>query len=148
MDTCSGSQLKEMQDESDKLRKEFDQETQELEKLAPKLKEDFARGYQTIVEAQPGTILIQPIVLENQIWILWASAGGILGSKQVTNVGQNQLWKTVKEYRDLLSSPGDITKLQATSKQLYEWLIAPIESEVLKDKGIKHLVLGAVHFNW
>jgi CHAT domain-containing protein len=142
-DKCSNTQLKQLRDESDRLRKEFDKKIQQLEKLAPERKGDFIKGYQSIVESQPGTLLVYPIILENKIWILWASAGGILGSKEVSNVGQNKLWQTVREYRELLKYPStNITKLQATSKQLYQWLIAPIESEVLKDKGIKHLVFS------
>ena len=142
-DKCSDTQLRQLRDETDRLQKDFEKKVQELEKVAPERKEEFLKGYQSIVESQPGTLLVYPIILENKIWILWASAGGILGSKEVTNVGQNKLWQTVREYRELLKYPStNITQLKATSQQLYKWLIEPIESEVLKDKGIKNLVFS------
>lgn len=31
-----------------------------------------------IVEAQPGTLLIYPLVLENKLWLLWVASGGVV----------------------------------------------------------------------
>ncbi|HEY9666839.1 MAG TPA: tetratricopeptide repeat protein, partial [Coleofasciculaceae cyanobacterium] len=43
----------------------------------------FALKARKIVEAQPGTVLIYPLVLEDKIWLMWASKGGIFTSMEV-----------------------------------------------------------------
>ena len=100
----------------------------------------FALKAQEIVEAQPGTILIYPLVLNDEIWILWASKGGIFKSIEVKNVSQAQLEATVLKFRQLLQNRlSNIEEVQATAKQLYDWLIEPLEGE-LKANDIDNLV--------
>jgi CHAT domain-containing protein/tetratricopeptide (TPR) repeat protein len=104
--------------------------------------EDLPRKAREIVEAQPNTVLIYPFVLKDKIWLLWASQGGVVNSYQVSNVGQQQLGETVLRFRQLLQNPSSsIAEVKATGKQLYDWLIKPLEAE-LKANGINNLVFS------
>ena len=97
---------------------------------------------QEIVESQPGTLIIYPLVMEGKIWILWASKGGILKSLEVENVSQIQLEETVLKFRKLLQNRlSNIEEVKATGKQLYDWLIKPLEPE-LKANNIHNLVFS------
>ncbi|MFZ1025588.1 MAG: tetratricopeptide repeat protein [Limnoraphis robusta] len=94
-----------------------------------------------IVEAQPGTVLIYPLVLEDKLWILWTTAGNVAGSKEIP-VSQQQLGNVVVKFRALLDNPNsNLQELQATAQQLYQWLIQPIESE-LTQNNIERLVFA------
>ncbi len=94
-----------------------------------------------IVNAQPGTVLIYPLVLENKLWLLMYSEGDVVKKFEV-NVGQQELGDTVLEFRKLLENRGsNINQVKKTSKQLYDWLVKPIEGE-LKANSIKHLVFS------
>jgi CHAT domain-containing protein len=98
---------------------------------------------QEIVSAQPGTVLIYPLVLEDKIWILWATSGGITKSIEVPKVGLKQLSATVVKFRELLQNPtSDITELKATGKQLYDWLIPQSLQKELKENPIQNLVFS------
>ncbi len=95
-----------------------------------------------IVESQPDTVLIYPLILDNKLWLLWASKGGIFKSLEVADVSQVQLEDTVLKFRKLLQNRlSNINDLQETSKQLYDWLIKPMEAE-LKANDIHNLVFA------
>ncbi|MGD2182152.1 tetratricopeptide repeat protein [Lusitaniella coriacea] len=103
--------------------------------------EDLGRKAQEIVEAEPGTVLIYPFVLEDKIWLLWAAQGGIVKTVEVP-VTQKELAQTVLRFRQQLQNPHSSTKrLQATSQKLYNWLIEPIKAE-LKANNITNLVFS------
>jgi CHAT domain-containing protein len=156
VDECEQSncaQLQPLLDQRDALVQQFDSEVQVIEKefrdrnvrntddaaLAPK---DFLGQAQEIVNAQPGTVLIYPLVMDNRIWLLWASRGGIVKRQEVKGVGQKQLGETVLKFRQLLQNPNsDLKELKATSKQLYDWLLKPIDSE-LKANKVQNLVFS------
>jgi CHAT domain-containing protein/tetratricopeptide (TPR) repeat protein len=147
----SCSQLDGLLEQLDDLTEQFNQtlqaiETEVRDRIAQDPgtldSEDFLREANDIVEAQPGTVLIYPLVLEDKIWLLWAAEGGIVKSVEVPSVGQRQLGETVLKFRQLLQNPrSDIAELQATGKQLYDWLIQPLEEE-LKSNGIQNLVFS------
>jgi CHAT domain-containing protein len=102
----------------------------------------FAQKAQKLVEAQPGTLLIYPIVLEDKIWLMWASKGGIFTSVEVSGVSQSELEDTVSKFRQLLQNRlSNIDELQATGKQLYDWLLKPLEKE-LQANQIQNLVFA------
>lgn len=102
----------------------------------------FALKAQAIAEEQPNTVLIYPLVLPDKIWLLWASKGGILKSVEVTGVTEAQLEVTVLRFRQLVQNrSSDINELKATGKQLYDWLIKPVEVE-LKANKIQNLVFS------
>jgi CHAT domain-containing protein/Tfp pilus assembly protein PilF len=85
-------------------------------------------------------LLIYPFVLEDKLWLVWATVGNVIGSIEVP-VARGDLSATVQRLGELLQT-GDtrnIADLQATSQQLYDWLIAPLEGE-LAANDIDHLV--------
>lgn len=145
------NQLSQLLDQRDALTEQFNQKVQTIEKQVRDRKSQddafldpkkLGLKAKEIVEAQPGTVLIYPLVLDDKIWLLWASKGGIVKTVEVPKVGQKQLAETVLKFRQLLQTPSSsITELQATGKQLYDWLILPIESE-LKENKIQNLVFS------
>jgi CHAT domain-containing protein/predicted negative regulator of RcsB-dependent stress response len=102
----------------------------------------FVQKAQHLVDSQPGTLLIYPLVLDDKIWLMWASKGGIFTSVEVKGVNQTQLAETVAKFRYLLQNRlSNINELKATSKQLYDWLLKPLERELQTDK-IQNLVFA------
>jgi CHAT domain-containing protein/Tfp pilus assembly protein PilF len=99
-----------------------------------------------IVEAQPNSVLIYPLVLEDKLWILWASEGGITSSIEVNTVGEKELSQTVLALRQMLQNPNsNIKELQEISKQLYDWLIPPQLATELEENNIENLVFSLDH---
>ncbi|MBV9387205.1 MAG: CHAT domain-containing protein, partial [Chroococcidiopsidaceae cyanobacterium CP_BM_ER_R8_30] len=143
-------QLSQLNDQRDALVEQFNQKIESIEpEVRNRLSQDpgfldpekFNLQAENIVEAQPGTLLIYPLVLEDKIWLLWASQGGIVQTI-VVPVKRSQLSETVKRFRDLLGSPSsNIAEVKATAKQLYDWLIKPLEPE-LKANKIQNLVFA------
>lgn len=94
-----------------------------------------------IVQAQPGTVMIYPLVLENKLWLLMYSEGEVVKKFEIS-VGRQELGKTSVKFRRLLQDRfSDSNEIKKTGKQLYDWLIKPIEPE-LKQNQIKHLVFS------
>jgi CHAT domain-containing protein/tetratricopeptide (TPR) repeat protein len=85
-------------------------------------------------------LLIYPFVLEDKLWLVWATVGNVIGSVEVP-VARGDLSATVQRLGELLQTGNtrNIAELQATSQQLYDWLIAPLEGE-LAANDIDHLV--------
>jgi CHAT domain-containing protein len=99
-----------------------------------------------IVAAQPGTVLVYPLVLKDKLWILWAAKGGITNSIEVPQVGLKQLSGTVLKFRQLLQKPSsNVAELKATGKQLYDWLIPQSLQRELKENHIQNLVFSLDH---
>lgn len=97
---------------------------------------------QNIVEAQPDTVLIYPFVLEDKIWLLWVSKGGIVKSIKISQMGQHKLGQSVLKFRQLINNPdSDISEVKIVGKELYDLLIKPLESELNKN-NIKNLVFA------
>jgi CHAT domain-containing protein len=150
---CSEFQKRQLLDQRNALIKEFDQSLIDTEKKAKNrfaqdvisAKNDFRNNFNNLVEAQSGTLLVYPFVTEDKIRLLWASAGGVLGATEVPNVGRVKLLKVVKDFRDRLKTPSknpaELTKLQQSAQQLYEWLIKPLEP-ALTSKTIKYLIFS------
>ncbi|NEQ47515.1 MAG: tetratricopeptide repeat protein [Leptolyngbya sp. SIOISBB] len=83
-------------------------------------------------------LLIYPFVLEDKLWLVFAAQGSVIGSLEVP-VSQSELSTTVQRFGELLTASTRLDELQATSQQLYDWLIQPLESE-LAANDIDHLV--------
>ncbi len=104
-----------------------------------------------IVNAQPGTVLIYPIVLKDKIQFLLAlqAGNGAFTFRPVeTKVSAEALFKQIQTFRDQLSQANpdgipktDLATVQKTSQQLYQWLIQPLEAE-LNNANVKHLVIA------
>lgn len=103
--------------------------------------DNLADSARDIVES-PGTMLIYPFVLEDKLWLLWTTTGGIVGKVQV-DVTQSELGETVRQFREQLQQPGAVplADLQATSTRLYNWLIKPLEGD-LQRHDVTNLVFA------
>ncbi len=107
----------------------------------------FRSGAQAIIQKQPGTLVISPLVLEDKVWILVAADGNLLTRFEV-KVDRRTLGDTVLKLRQHLENRrSDIKELQTLSNQLYTWLIAPIETEIIAkaqptDRKITNLVFA------
>ncbi len=133
---------------------QFDQQAARLRKLAQQQGSQDPAQLQSseltnvaikIVKAQPKTVLIYPLVLEDKLWLVYGLQGGkedvIFASKEIP-VTRQELSATVAEFRKLLEDRNsDLKQLQQVSQKLYGWLIAPLRSQ-LDAKGIQNLVFS------
>jgi CHAT domain-containing protein len=86
--------------------------------------------------------VILPVVLDSKIWILVISEGGLI-TRYESNIDRLTLGKKVLELRQHLDSPtSDLKTLQATSQQLYDWLIRPIEPQLKAQKKPTKLIFA------
>jgi CHAT domain-containing protein/Tfp pilus assembly protein PilF len=91
------------------------------------------------------TMLVYPFVAEDdedktkyKLWLLWASPQGV--SLAISRkIDRQLLEQTVFGFYSLVSSPGNLVELQQKSKQLYSWLIQPLEEQLQAGK-INNLV--------
>lgn len=148
------NQLSQLHDQREALNEDFNRAVKKLEETirAKRGKDgDFTNpkplfdNPDQIVSAQPGTLLIQTLVLPDKLWVLWASQGGVTQSIEVS-VSQKQLSETVLKFRESLQTPhSDLKDLQATAQQLYSWLVPPKLQVELKANPIQHLVFSLDH---
>ena len=96
-----------------------------------------------IVNAQAGTVLIYPVVLEDTLWLLWTATGGVVGSVEVPEANQEEISRTVVRFRELLTQRDaqSLIELKQVGQQLYSWLIEPLSTE-LDQNNIQHLVFA------
>ncbi|NET55239.1 MAG: tetratricopeptide repeat protein [Symploca sp. SIO2E6] len=80
-------QRSQLLDQREVIAQEFEENVQSLKQIIrDRLDKDQAfldpnqlgGNAEAIVSAQPGTVLIYPLVLEDKLWILWAASGGII----------------------------------------------------------------------
>ncbi len=148
-------QRSQLLDQREVISKEFEENVRSLQQIIrDRLEKDQAfldpshlgGNAEAIVSAQPGTVLIYPLVLEDKLWILWAAEGGITKSIEVPQVGLKELSQTVVKFRQLLQNPNsDLTELQATGKLLYDWLIPESLQGELEDNQMQNLVFSLDH---
>ena len=125
------NQLSQLLDQREVLTEQFNQKVQTIEKQVRDRKSQddafldpnkLGLKAKEIVEAQPGTVLIYPLVLDDKIWLLWASKGGIIKSVEVPKVGQKQLAETVLKFRQLRQTPnsniGDLSRFRIPQQRL------------------------------
>ncbi|WP_374875466.1 CHAT domain-containing protein [Microseira sp. BLCC-F43] len=145
------SQLSQLNEQLQAVTQQYNQTVQALKKpISDRLAQDRAflnpetlagRKAKEIVESQPGTVLIYPFVLDDKIWLLWASQGGIIKSVEVP-VTRRQLGEAVLEFRQVVQDANSgIDEVEAAGKKLYDWLIKPLESE-LKANKVQNLVFS------
>jgi CHAT domain-containing protein len=102
-----------------------------------------------IVESQPGTVLLYPVVTENRLWILWVTQGGVANAIQVP-VRRSEIDRAVLEFRQLMreceqrtcNTAEDIEKIQAVSQRIYGWLIPKLLEEEFAKNKIQNLVFA------
>lgn len=98
-----------------------------------------------IVKAQPQTVLIYPLVLDDKLWLVYGLQAGkasvVFASKEIP-VTRKQLSETVTQFRTLLEDRhSDVKQLQQISQKLYGWLLAPLRPQ-LDANGIQNLVFS------
>jgi CHAT domain-containing protein len=136
------------------LKTQYDQQSKEfqdfVESIKKQLTEDAAKNLagatkdfqnaQRIINANPDSILIYPLVLEDKTRVLWASKGGVFSKRTVCPLGQKALSIKVEKFSSLLGDRhSDESELKAVGKELYDCLIKPIEPELTANQ-IKHLI--------
>lgn len=143
------NQLSQLLDQRDVLIGQFNQKVQTIEKeIRQRRAQDDAffdpnkiSKTKEIVESQPATVLIYPLVLEDKVWLLLASPGGVVKTVEVP-VNRRELGETVVKFRQLLQQPNSsVSEIQATGKKLYDWLIKPLETE-LKTSNVQNLIFS------
>ena len=100
--------------------------------------DDFLASRESVVTAQPHTLLIYPLVLEDKVRLLWASKGGVLGN-EVCELGQSDLSKLVTQYQSLITERQEIDQVKAVGQELYDCLVKPLEPE-LQANQIRNLI--------
>ncbi|MBD2226962.1 CHAT domain-containing protein [Calothrix anomala FACHB-343] len=137
----------------DQANAEFNKEADKLRALAKQQRqrdpaqiqqEELTVAAQKVVQSQPKTVLIYPLVLEDKLWLVWgtqAGKQGVVFNSKVVPVGRKELATTVVEFRQLLEQPGDVKELQKVSQKLYQWLVAPLRAE-LDSNHIQNLVFS------
>jgi CHAT domain-containing protein len=99
-----------------------------------------------VLKANPNALLIQNLVINDKLWVLWTNASGNTKAILVPNVTQKQLDETVKTFRDQIGSPySNLNQLKATSTQLYNWLIPPELQAELKTNPKPQLIFSLDH---
>lgn len=101
--------------------------------------DDFSGGARKIVDTQPNTVLIYPLVLKDKTRILWASKGGVLSQTECP-LGEAQLSKLVEQFRTDLQNSTDLTPVQTTGQQLYQCLLPQKLRNELTQNKITNLI--------
>lgn len=155
---CEKSNCKDKSQLNDKLTVLINEFNTELSKIDSEIRERIAKDpgafdpgklakAREVVKAQPNTVMIYPLVLEDKLWLAMYSGDAV--KKYEVKVSHEELGNTVKQYRTLMEEcerkpvcdSTDITKLQPVSQKLYTWLIKPFEAE-LKQNRVKNLVFA------
>ena len=101
--------------------------------------QDFIKSADRIINAQPNTILIYPLVLPDKVRILWATKGGALDQAECP-LGEAQLSKLTEDFRTALQDSDDLNPVETTGKKLYNCLLPEKLRTVLKTNKIENLI--------
>jgi CHAT domain-containing protein/Tfp pilus assembly protein PilF len=106
---------------------------------------ELSLAAKAIVQSQPDTVLIYPLVLEDKLWLVWvaqAGARGVVIQSKAVDVSRQKLGIAVQQFRrQLEDAGGNINVVKSISHRLYGWLIEPIRAE-LDANQVKHLVFS------
>ncbi len=107
---------------------------------------------QDIVNAQPDTVLIYPVVLDDSLWLMWVTEAGVPNAIKVNDIGKAEIDKAVLKFRLLMRKCEDnslycqsetgIQAIQTVSQQLYTWLMPDLLETELRENGIQNLVFS------
>ncbi|WNZ44129.1 tetratricopeptide repeat protein [Leptolyngbya boryana CZ1] len=128
----------------DRLRTTLKNQVIDISKLNT---QQYTEAAEKIINAQPGTVLIYPVITETKTQFLLAFKAGAGDQAPITfraidgdNISSDTLFQTANDLRNALADPtSDLKTLQTTSQKLYTWLIKPLEPEI-SHPSIKHLV--------
>ncbi|MEM1395331.1 MAG: CHAT domain-containing protein, partial [Cyanobacteria bacterium P01_H01_bin.150] len=83
---------------------------------------------QQIDQIDKSATVIYPIILEDRLAIIYSKAGQPL-SYSIINESQQEIETTLKQLSAALNPVSDIRQRNRLSKQVYDWLIAPLEAK-------------------
>ena len=101
--------------------------------------QDFIKSADRIINAQPNSILIYPLVLPDKVRILWATKGGALDQAECP-LSEAQLSKLTEDFRTALQDSDDLNPVETTGKKLYNCLLPEKLRTVLKTNNIENLI--------
>ena len=154
---CEKTNCKDKSKLNDQLTASINEFNQDLEKIETEIRVRLLTDPNTfrpdspqavdVVKAQPNTVMIYPLVMEDKLWLLLYS--GDTAKRFEVKVSRDELGNTVKKFRDLMEEcekraycgAADIAKIKPVSQKLYNWLIKPLEGE-LKQNKVKNLVFA------
>ena len=154
---CDRTNCKDKSKLNDRLTASINEFNRDLEKIETEIRDRLANDPGAfrpdspkavdLVKAQPNTVMIYPLVMEDKLWLLLYS--GDAAKKFEVKVSRDELGNTVKQFRGLMEEcekrsycgAADIAKIKPVSQKLYNWLIKPLEGE-LKQNKIKNLVFA------
>ncbi|MEM6434697.1 MAG: tetratricopeptide repeat protein [Cyanobacteria bacterium P01_D01_bin.115] len=109
----------------------------------------ITEGVAEVLEAQPNTGLIYPVVLEDRLVLLWATRGGVANAIEVPQVTEADINQAAFEFRRLMRqceragcTSDDIPAIQAVVQQLHQWLIPQDLDDLFQQAGIENLVFA------
>lgn len=99
--------------------------------------DDFIRQAGDLLQDNPHTMLIYPLVLDDKLWVVWGTSGGVVNQIEVLDVDREKLGQAVLRFRQLMQDcelggcgAADIPAVQAVAQEIYGYLIPPqLEAE-------------------
>ncbi|MEO1428611.1 MAG: CHAT domain-containing protein [Cyanobacteria bacterium J06633_8] len=119
-------------------------ESLQLAELDNFLREACLEKAQQIDKIDKSATVVYPIILKDRLAIIYAKAGEQL-SYNIVNKPQEEIQQTLTQLSGALNPVSDIRKRNILSKQVYEWLITPLENQPnLKDTKTLVFVLDGL----
>ena len=88
--------------------------------------------------------VVYPIILEDRLAVIYSKAGQPL-SYSITNKSSQEVEQTLKQLSAALNPVSDVRDRDRLSKQVYDWLISPLEAQAnLKDTKTLVFVLDGL----
>ena len=102
---------------------------------------------QQIDQIDKSATVVYPIILEDRLAVIYSKAGGKL-SYSIINESQEKVETTLRQLSAALNPVSQIQQRNRLSKQVYDWLISPIEAKFdLKDTKNLVFVLDGLFRN-
>lgn len=160
--TCSAAQLEQLYQarmllntEYQEAIRSFEQEIRSRNAQDPAFLDpaQFSGEAQDILQnTKSPTVLIYPVVLDDRLWILWATIGGdksVLTNAIEVSISREALSQEVVEFRQLMEAceiqpcgREDIPAVQAVAQRLYHILMPPQLVAELERNQIENLVFS------
>ena len=151
-DTCNREQVRQLKQQRLNLLEEYQNQFQKLETAyRTQCSDDNCTSPDSLgdaaielIAANKDSVLVYPLVVDEKLWLLWATKEDVIGSIEVKTTDAARLARTVNNFRQALdrSNPGStasLEELHSHAQQLYDWLIRPLEAELTANQ-IKHLI--------
>jgi len=93
---------------------------------------DFIADAGKIVNSQPNTVLIYPLVVADKVHVLWASSGGgekAVLSSSICAMKEAVLNAKLEKLQDMIRSRSNEDEIKQAGKELYDCLIRPVEEK-------------------